>query len=96
MEPTSEPTPQLADEESGQSQETQPAMQISIAELLDGTRTRTTIVVGYSDVLLSGKLGTLNEDQRKALVTINEAGRALLRVFDELLEISQAQAARGT
>jgi two-component system sensor histidine kinase/response regulator len=92
MEPSSEPTPWLTFKESEQSRETQLAMQIFIAKLLDKTRTPTTIVVGYSDLLLTGKLGTLNEDQRKALVTINETGRALLRVFDELLEISQAQA----
>ncbi len=91
MEPPSIPTPWLTFEEFGQSQETQLALQIFIAELLDRTRTPTTIVVGYSDVLLTGKLGTLSEDQRKALVTINESGRALLRVFDELLEISQTQ-----
>ncbi len=91
MEPPSEPTPWLAFEEFEQSQETQLAMQTFIAELLDRTRTPTTMVVGYSDALLAGKLGTLNEDQRKALVTINESGRALLRVFDELLEISQTQ-----
>jgi signal transduction histidine kinase len=91
MELSSEPTPWLTLKESEQSRETQLAMQIFIAELLDRTRTSTTIVVGYSDALLTGKLGTLTEDQRKALATINTSGRALLQVFDELLEIAQAQ-----
>ncbi len=91
MGPSSEPTPWLTDEEAEQSQETRLAMQIFIAELLDKTRTPTTIIVGYSDVLLAEKLGTLNENQRKALAAINESGRALLQVFDELLVIAQAQ-----
>lgn len=57
-------------------------------------RTPLNAIIGFSDMLESGYPGALNEQQRKYVADINEAGRHLLGVISDVLEISSVEAGR--
>jgi signal transduction histidine kinase len=62
-----------------------------LANVSHELRTPLTAIIGYSELLLHGGDGPLNEDQREDVETIDRSGRHLLGLIDELLEISRIE-----
>ena len=62
-----------------------------LANVSHELRTPLTAIIGYSELLLHGGDGPLNEDQREDVETIDRSGRHLLSLIDELLEISRIE-----
>ncbi|MEE2788731.1 MAG: HAMP domain-containing sensor histidine kinase [Myxococcota bacterium] len=54
-------------------------------------RTPLTSVIGYSEMLLEGLAGDLNEEQRDYVGTIMERGESLLSLIGNILDISRIQ-----
>jgi signal transduction histidine kinase len=55
-------------------------------------RTPLTSVIGYSEMLLAGLAGELNEEQQDYLKTILEKGESLLRLISSILDLSRIEA----
>src|SRR3954470_8309307 len=55
-------------------------------------RTPLTSVIGYSEMLLAGLAGELNEEQKEYLKTILEKGESLLRLISSILDLSRIEA----
>jgi len=55
-------------------------------------RTPLTSVIGYSEMLLAGLAGELNDEQKEYLKTILEKGEALLRLISSILDLSRIEA----
>jgi signal transduction histidine kinase len=62
-----------------------------LANVSHELRTPLTAIIGYSDLLLHGGDGPLNDAQREDVGTIDRSGRHLLELIDELLEISRIE-----
>ena len=57
-------------------------------------RTPLNAVIGFSDVLLEGMFGALNEHQEEYVRDIRESGRHLLALINEILDLSKVEAGR--
>lgn len=57
-------------------------------------RTPLTGILGFSNVLLEGILGKLNEKQRAYIATIAESGEHLLDLINDLLDLSKVEAGK--
>jgi signal transduction histidine kinase len=55
-------------------------------------RTPLTSVIGYSEMLLAGLAGDLNDEQQDYLKTILEKGESLLRLISSILDLSRIEA----
>jgi two-component system sensor histidine kinase BarA len=55
-------------------------------------RTPLTSVIGYSEMLVEGMAGPINEEQRQFLGTIKEKGESLLELIGSLLDMSKIEA----
>lgn len=55
-------------------------------------RTPLTSVIGYSEMLLEGLAGPLNEEQREYVQTIMEKGDQLLQLISAILDVSRIEA----
>jgi signal transduction histidine kinase len=55
-------------------------------------RSPLTAIIGFSDLLLLGLPGPLNESQRQQLVEIRSAGGTMLRLMDDLVELARLEA----
>jgi two-component system, NarL family, sensor histidine kinase BarA len=55
-------------------------------------RTPLTSVIGYSEMLLEGLAGSLNEEQREYVQTIMEKGDQLLQLITGILDVSKIEA----
>src|SRR3954470_3219617 len=55
-------------------------------------RTPLTSVIGYSEMLLAGLAGDLNDEQKEYLKTILEKGESLLRLISSILDLSRIEA----
>jgi two-component system sensor histidine kinase/response regulator len=62
-----------------------------LANVSHELRTPLTAIIGYSELLLHGGDGALNEEQREDVETIDRSGRHLLELIDDLLEISRIE-----
>lgn len=65
-----------------------------LAAISHELRTPLTAILGFSEVLLANTHGTLNEKQIKALTFIDEGGRHLLSLINDLLDLSKINAGR--
>ncbi len=54
-------------------------------------RTPLTPIQGYTDVLLSGNMGALNQEQKEALLTIKKQSKMLLALIDSVLDITRVE-----
>jgi signal transduction histidine kinase len=54
-------------------------------------RTPLTSVIGYSEMLLAGLAGELNDEQKEYLRTILEKGESLLRLISSILDLSRIE-----
>ncbi len=57
-------------------------------------RTPLTSIIGYSEMLLEGLAGTLNDEQRDYVKTIMDKGETLLKLISSILDISQIEAGK--
>jgi signal transduction histidine kinase len=54
-------------------------------------RTPLTSVIGYSEMLLEGLAGALNDEQREFVTTIMDKGESLLGLITQILDVSRAE-----
>ncbi|ADI74035.1 multi-sensor signal transduction histidine kinase [Methanohalobium evestigatum Z-7303] len=60
-----------------------------IANVSHELRTPLTTIIGFSDVLLKGKAGDLNDSQEKYLSKIHDRGQQLHNIINEMLDLSK-------
>ncbi len=65
-----------------------------LANMSHELRTPLNAVIGFSDVLLQGMFGALNEKQTDYLRDISTSGRHLLDLVNEVLDLSKVEAGR--
>jgi signal transduction histidine kinase len=65
-----------------------------LASMSHELRTPLNAVIGFSDVLLEGLFGALNERQGEYVRDIRESGRHLLELINEILDLSKVEAGR--
>jgi signal transduction histidine kinase len=65
-----------------------------LANMSHELRTPLNSVIGFSEMLLIGALGTLPDQQRDALETISRNGRHLLGLVNDVLDLSKVEAGR--
>ncbi len=63
-----------------------------LASMSHELRTPLNAVIGFSDVLLGGMFGELNERQEEYLGDILSSGRHLLELLNEILDLSKIEA----
>ncbi|MCC6801395.1 MAG: GAF domain-containing protein [Anaerolineae bacterium] len=67
-----------------------------LANISHELRTPLTAIIGYSDMLLSGFYGALNEQQSDRVNRINGSGKHLLDMIDDVLNLSRLEAGQIT
>lgn len=65
-----------------------------LASMSHELRTPLNAVIGFSDVLLEGMFGGLNERQEEYVRDIRDSGRHLLELINEILDLSKVEAGR--
>ena len=65
-----------------------------LARMSHELRTPLSAIIGFSDLLLEGASGRLNHDQRGDVKEIASAGRVLLAVINDILDLSRIEAGR--
>jgi PAS domain S-box-containing protein len=69
---------------------------IFLATMSHELRTPLNSIIGFSDVLLSGIVGELNEEQRTQLSIVNRSGHQLLGLISDVLDISKIETGQLT
>src|SRR5439155_14042017 len=62
-----------------------------LATISHELRTPLTSVIGYSEMLLEGLAGPLNDEQREYVHTIMEKGDSLLQLISGILDVSRME-----
>lgn len=62
-----------------------------LANVSHELRTPLTSIIGFSDILLKGKLGDLNQDQEKYLNKVHNSGKHLLDLITDILDLSKIE-----
>jgi len=57
-------------------------------------RTPLNSIIGFSEVLIDGKFGVLNDKQSRYLSNVHQSGRHLLGLINDLLDLSRIEAGR--
>ncbi|MHB1340354.1 MAG: c-type heme family protein [Coriobacteriia bacterium] len=65
-----------------------------LASMSHELRTPLNSIIGFTDVLLSGMAGELNEEQGRQLGMVNESGKHLLALVNDVLDLARIE--RGT
>jgi CheY-like chemotaxis protein/nitrogen-specific signal transduction histidine kinase len=65
-----------------------------LATMSHELRTPLNSVIGFSDLLLDGSFGELNEKQNKFMVNISHSGKHLLNLINDILDISKIEAGK--
>ena len=67
--------------------ESQIALRRYITELCNEVRPSLNLIVGWSEVMLEGKLGSISPEQKEALDSIHKSGIYFYKVFEDLLDV---------
>jgi len=65
-----------------------------MANMSHELRTPMNTIIGYSEMLIDRIDGPLNEEQEKSLVKVKESARRLLKLIDDVLNISRIESAK--
>ena len=65
-----------------------------LANMSHELRTPMNAILGFSDVLLEQIFGTLNQKQQEYLTDVNAAGRHLLALINDILDLSKVEAGK--
>lgn len=65
-----------------------------LAHMSHELRTPLNAVIGFSDLLLEGGVGEVNEDQRQCLTDILNSGHHLLNLINDVLDLSKVEAGK--
>lgn len=63
-----------------------------LASMSHELRTPLNSVIGFTDLMLKGRTGELNEEQRRQIHMVNDAGKQLLSLVNDVLELSRIDA----
>jgi signal transduction histidine kinase len=67
-----------------------------LANVSHELRTPMTSILGFTDALLAGVDGPLNEDQQESLMWVQRSGQDLLGLINEILDLSKIEAGKLT
>ncbi|TDB39829.1 MAG: DUF3365 domain-containing protein [Actinobacteria bacterium] len=67
------------------------AKSLFLANISHDLRTPLNSVIGFSDVLISGMAGEMNEEQVRQVRMINDSGKYLLALVNDLLDLSRIE-----
>lgn len=67
-----------------------------LANMSHELRTPLNSVIGFSGVLLSGAAGDLEPEQQRQIAMINDSGRHLLHIINDMLDLSAIESGRVT
>ncbi|MBU4555906.1 MAG: PAS domain S-box protein [Actinobacteria bacterium] len=67
---------------------------VFLASMSHELRTPLNAIIGFSTVLAKGMVGPLSEEQERQIQMINDAGRHLLDLVNEILDLSRIEAGR--
>ncbi|ADI74045.1 PAS/PAC sensor signal transduction histidine kinase [Methanohalobium evestigatum Z-7303] len=65
-----------------------------LANVSHELRTPLTSIIGFSDILLKGKLGDLNESQKTYLSKVHRSGKHLLDLITDILDLSKIESGK--
>jgi PAS domain S-box-containing protein len=65
-----------------------------LASMSHELRTPLNSVIGFSDLMLQGMVGPVSEEQQRQLGMINHAGKHLLELINDVLDLSRIEAGR--
>lgn len=82
---------QTLKEQNGRLQELDKLKSNFLATVSHELRTPLTSVIGYSEMLLEGMAGTMNDEQREYVKTIMEKGESLLSLISQILDLSRIE-----
>ncbi|MDH7502842.1 MAG: histidine kinase dimerization/phospho-acceptor domain-containing protein [Verrucomicrobiota bacterium] len=75
-----------------QAEESDRLKSVFLATMSHELRTPLNSIIGFAGILLRGLAGPLNEEQTKQLRFVQEAGRRLLSLINEILDLSKIEA----
>ncbi|MFA5845037.1 MAG: ATP-binding protein [Coriobacteriia bacterium] len=65
-----------------------------LANVSHELRTPLNSILGFSGLMLEGMAGEINAEQRKQLTMVNNSGKHLLELIDDILDLSRIEASR--
>jgi len=65
---------------------------VFLASMSHELRTPLNSIIGFTDIILQGMAGELNEEQRKQLTWVNSSANHLLSLINDILDISKIEA----
>ena len=65
-----------------------------LANVSHELRTPLSAIIGFSQILVDGMDGPLNEDQQQDIVQVNKSGQALLGLINQILDLSKIEAGK--
>src|SRR5260370_6863659 len=66
----------------------------SLANVSHELRTPLSAIIGFSQILLDGIDGPVNEEQHQDIVQVNKSGQSLLGLINQILDLSKIEAGK--